>query len=723
MSMQPNTNGTTRKSLGLIAVLSASFFAGPVPARCQTSLSLPGCEPLPEVRKVLDEKLDGNTLLEKMKFAERVAFERQVLEDLIAKYPREIEPYRRLIQDINFLQPDAVPAIQERFAKAARENPNDPLALVVAANALFRKDTSESIRLLESAKAEAPNFPWPSLFLAETYFGGKRADNSKVAENVAAFFAICPGSTDRSAQWLLTTNASLQPKVAAALRARLEKETNPKHLLGYETLWGLEFRTRPPAEHVALRKQISIDLMRLESLNPKADAHWSAFLIMGYKESGASQETLTAMEDRLLREYPGSDEAFRIDEQRWKKAHQEPEDQKDAAAWKNFNEAYKKALKGWILEYPDNGYLQRRSWYDAVSDDDTLPEKEGITVLDQFLKAMADYETPQYWILANAAEFLTDHEWQPLRAIELLNSARALAANENERARKNDDLSADSVKDLTNQEISQNQWFARTLLKAAKQAGQPVSAQSFRAAIEGAPPEDREYLSDYWSNRARLAVLDNRKQDALAYYQLALQTRLEPPKPWHGKLRDDDMDDAQALWKELGGTETAWAVWSKPPAAKGDELAEGRWEKPKKALPAFELADLSGKTWRLKELRGKTLLINLWATWCGPCNAELPNLQKFYEKVKDRSDIQVLTFNIDEDLGLVDPYLKDKSYTFPVLPAYSVVVSLLDGFAIPQNWIVDPNGSWLWSQIGYGGGTDADFQREMLQKLESLKNP
>jgi thiol-disulfide isomerase/thioredoxin len=673
---------------------------------------------------MLDEKLDENTLLEKMKLAERVAFERQVLEDLIAKYPREIEPYRRLIQAIYFLQPDALPAIQERFAKVARENPNDPLALVVAANALFHKDTAESIRLLESAKAEAPNFPWASVSLAEIYFGGKRADNAKVAENIAAFFAICPDSTDGTGQWLLTTNASLQPKVAGALRARLEKETNPTRLLDYETLWGLEFRTRPPAEHDALRKQIStIDLTRLESLNPKGDARWSAFLIKGYKESGASQETLTAMEDRLLREYPKSDEAFRIVVERWKKAHKEPEDQKDAAAWKKYNDAHKEALKGWILEYPDSDYLQRYSWYYAVSDDDTLPEKEGIAALDHFLKAMADYELPQYGVPANAAEFLTDHGWQPARAIELLNSARALAANENERARKNDDLSADSEKELKDQEIWENQGLARTLLKAAKQAGRPDAAQSFRAAIEGAPPDDKKFLSGYWSNRARLAVLDNRKQDALAYYQLALQTRREPPKAWRGELRDELMGDAQALWKELGGTENAWAVWSKPPDAKGEELAEGRWEKPKKELPAFELADLSGKTWRLKELGGKTLLINLWATWCGPCNVELPSLQKFYEKVKDRSDIQVLTFNLDEDLGLVAPYLKDKAYTFPVLPAYSVVVSLLDGFAIPQNWIVDPNGTWRWSQMGYGSETDADFQQEMLQKLESLKNP
>lgn len=56
-----------------------------------------------------------------------------------------------------------------------------------------------------------------------------------------------------------------------------------------------------------------------------------------------------------------------------------------------------------------------------------------------------------------------------------------------------------------------------------------------------------------------------------------------------------------------------------------------------------------------------------------------------------------------------------------MLPAYSTVVSLLDGFAIPQNWLVDPNGTWRWKQIGYGGGSDADFEKEMLARLGSTK--
>jgi hypothetical protein len=94
---------------------------------------------------------------------------------------------------------------------------------------------------------------------------------------------------------------------------------------------------------------------------------------------------------------------------------------------------------------------------------------------------------------------------------------------------------------------------------------------------------------------------------------------------------------------------------------------------------------------------------------------------KLYQKIKDRSDLQLLTFNIDQDLGLVAPYVKEKGYTFPMLPAYSTVVTLLDGYAIPQNWIVDPTGRWRWRQIGWSVGSDTEFEKKILEHLDSAR--
>jgi thiol-disulfide isomerase/thioredoxin len=243
----------------------------------------------------------------------------------------------------------------------------------------------------------------------------------------------------------------------------------------------------------------------------------------------------------------------------------------------------------------------------------------------------------------------------------------------------------------------------------------------FAAAIEGPRAEDDKDESGYWRRRALLATLEDHKQDALGYYQLALRTRTKPPSYQRGKLKDDLGDEAHALWAERGGTETAWAPWSQPAATTDSAKADdARWEKPTKTLPEFNLADLSGKTWTTKSLNGKVVLINLWATWCGPCNAELPQLQKLYDQANGRSDVQILTFNIDEDLGLVEPFLKEKGYTFPVLPAYSYVVSLLDGYAIPQNWLLNPKGEWQWTQLGYG--SDDAWVKDMLAKLDAMKS-
>jgi thiol-disulfide isomerase/thioredoxin len=688
----------------------------------QTNRVLEGCETLPAVQKILDEQL-AEKRLGHMKYTDRIAFERQVLENLIAKYPREVLPYQTLVNRMRSEDPDSYPVFRDRLLKMAHDDPDDPLALMLAGWVLRGKNTPESIRLLEAAKA--PNFPWPAKELAGDYFSGKRADQDKVKENIELFFSICPASTDQYAHWLLNKDPGLQPRVAIALRARLEKETDPKRLEDYATLWGLEFRTRPPAEHDALREQVVRDLARLEKLHSKGDAKWQSFLIDGYKESGATKETITVLQDCLIREFPHSSEAFGIVSDRWEKAHKEPDDQNDSAAWTQYKKAYEDAVKLWIRDYPDDAFLQHSIWFYAIRDDDTISEEDGIAALNRFLQSVKDYESPSFWMWEelNAGSFLVDRGWQPDRALQLMEEATKLAEADRQRSLDDDNLSDDQRKDREEQDAWRRQTFDGLTLKAAKQAGKPEAALKLKASIETPPPADKKFQSGYWLNRARLEAIQGHNQDALAYYQLAIQTRLEPAKARRGKLQDDLTDEARALWKSQGGTDAAWAVWSKSSSGGTEQASEGYWEKPTKSLPAFELSDLSGKTWRLKELGGKTVVISVWATWCGPCEAELPHVQKLYEKLKDRTDIQLLTFDIDEDLGQVAPYLKDKGYTFPVVPAYSTVVSLLDGFAIPQNWVVDPKGNWRWKQIGYGSESDADFEKDMQARIESAKAP
>ncbi len=689
------------------------------------SAALPGCEARPEVTKTIHEKLQGPGF-DKLSYREQTDLRHQVLTELSERYPREIVPKRQLINAVRnqeeALHPGSWEKVQAEYRRQAEEHPDDPLALTLAGFALAGTDTPEAIRLMETAKAKAPQFVWPDLGLAGIYSEGKFADKQKFKEHLTAYWTSCPASTDRMAQWMLVKDTDLQAKVAKELRPQLEKETDPEKLKNYEYLWSLEFRTHPPQEHPALRKQVAADVKRLETLQPHPDAEWMNFIINGYKQSGASEETIAALEDKLVQKYPHSDEAYGIVEKRWEKAHKEPEDQKDTAAWEAYHKAHREAVEQWLREFPDNHYLSHYGLFSADYNNDDLSEKDGIAEIDAFL-AKDERDDPPDWMWGKyqAGDFLLRHKWQPERALELLQQALEMQKQNETKAAKDDSRSPEQQKEEEKNNQDNERYLRSEVLHAAMLAKRPDAVQTFRTAIESNPPKEKKDESSYWLDRARLAVLENRDQDALLYYQRALQTRLKPPSYDEGKLTDDLLDESHALWKKTGGTETAWAVWNKPPAETGKvaDASEARWEKPTQSLPAFELADLSGKTWRLNDLKGKVVLINLWATWCGPCNAELPELEKLYEKIKGRQDIQILTFNIDEDVGLVAPYLKEKGYTFPVLPAYSYVVNLLNGYAIPQNWVVDPKGSWLWTQVGYS--SDDTWVQDMIQKLEATK--
>ena len=704
----------------LLAAICSTMLMLPMVANralAQSSQALPGCEPSTQISGILAEKLKA---IREMPLSARLP----ALEELVAKYPRELEPSRQLADFGRFFDHDQISAIQERFRQEALVHPDDPFALFLAGRALWHKDTQESIRMLEKAKTIAPTFPWAPLALADILSEGKHEDKKSAYENLAAFFSTCRGDTGPWwAQALLNKvgDTALQGKVAGSLRTRLSSETDPSRLKDYGYLWGLEFRIHPPLEHEALRKQMGQDLKRIESLNPTPDSQWLAFLLSGYKQSGASEETITRMEDRLVREYPHSNEAYEIVSQRWRKAHKDPKDSNDADAWAKYRQANRAALQGFIHDFPDETVLARYVWFYTVRDDDSVPLNDRVAALETFLDAIEKYDSPSSSTgnYLMAGQFLLKHNLQPERALRMLEAAQTVLSKEMVRTSQDDDLSTEELHDRRNGELVLAASVAGLRARAAKLAGQPQEAAAIQTLIDIPLPEKKAERVQYWWNRARLADLESHRADALAYYQLALYARSEPPPKWQGKIEDDLGEEARVLWKELGGTDTAWKAWSTPPAGKPEELAAGRWERPKKELSPFDLSDFTGKTWRLKELAGKTLLINLWATWCAPCQRELPHLQKLYENVRNRSDLQILTFNVDEEVGLVAPYLKEKGYTFPVLSAFNYVNGNGLGGAVPQNWIFDQKGVWQWDQLGYAG--DANWEDDMIKRLESTK--
>jgi thiol-disulfide isomerase/thioredoxin len=699
------------RMLGFIATLLTCSAAD-----AQSDKSLPGCEPPRELRIAMREQLDLKKF-QGMKTYERMARRVEIIQALMEKFPREVYPAHDLIWYAWYGDLDLLPALQQSFKAREKANQRDPVAVYLSGYSRFWDDAPETIRKFQQARDLAPDFPWPYVGLAGLYGRGKTRDIKALSENVAAFFNLCPSSTDTEAQrWLATEgNQDRMAKVAVAIRARLRDETDPAVLQSYETLWGLEFRTLPPTEHEALRHRVSDDLQRLEKVVPAPDAEFQSLLISGYKQSGASTESVRAKEDRLLKEFPKSREALGVTRDRWDSLHKEPEDESDTAAWESYDRQYREAMKGWIQQFTDDYYLSHYGWKELVDRDGVLSEKEVLALFESDVK---EAEEAEYLSLesARAAESLLKHNVRPEVARATLEKARGIQEQDRMLDERDTNRSADEIAETKALLDMGERYIVAQLLTAARQLKRPELVENLRPEIT-TPPAVSKFVWVYWMGRARLAILDGHNADALAYYQLASQTNPAKPEMLHGKFRDDDGDETRALWKEMGGTDEAWQAWRKQPGT-SQQAAEGFWTKPNQQLPEFALADMAGKNWRLKDLAGRTTLITVWATWCGPCRAELPHIDKLYQMTKDRKDIQVVTFNLDENPGLVQPFLSEHQYQFPVLLAHSFVNSMLVSIGIPQDWIVDPNGKWVSTLTGFG--SENDWEGSVIRRLEAV---
>ena len=107
----------------------------------------------------------------------------------------------------------------------------------------------------------------------------------------------------------------------------------------------------------------------------------------------------------------------------------------------------------------------------------------------------------------------------------------------------------------------------------------------------------------------------------------------------------------------------------------------------------FTLKNLGGQEVSLRQFRGKYLLINFWATWCGPCKIEMPSLEKLYRQFKsDNFDM----IGISNDMfgeRVVRPYIKATNLTFPMLLDQRMIVSRQFGIvSLPTTILIDPHG-------------------------------
>ncbi len=117
------------------------------------------------------------------------------------------------------------------------------------------------------------------------------------------------------------------------------------------------------------------------------------------------------------------------------------------------------------------------------------------------------------------------------------------------------------------------------------------------------------------------------------------------------------------------------------------------------AAPDFELERIDGGSLSLNELRGKPVLINFWATWCGPCVVEMPSIQKYYESYPGA--FEVVAINADESRSEVVKFVEDIEVTFPVVLDPGLrIQALYRPRGLPTSYILDSQGVISSQHIG-----------------------
>ncbi len=160
---------------------------------------------------------------------------------------------------------------------------------------------------------------------------------------------------------------------------------------------------------------------------------------------------------------------------------------------------------------------------------------------------------------------------------------------------------------------------------------------------------------------------------------------------------------------------------SKPIAAsfRSDEPSV-RLAKDRQRAPEFSLKDATGATVKLADYRGKVVLLNFWATWCGPCKVEIPWFMDFEKTYKDR-DFAVLGVSMDDDgWQSVKPYVRDRKINYRMVIGTDELAQLYGGVdSLPTTFIIDRDGRIAAHHIGLVG--KSDYENEILSLLDASK--
>ena len=261
-------------------------------------------------------------------------------------------------------------------------------------------------------------------------------------------------------------------------------------------------------------------------------------------------------------------------------------------------------------------------------------------------------------------------------------------------------------------------------------------------AMFDADAQTRDALGWIFFNEGRIAdagkeferSLDLSKKSAITYYHIG-RMRSAQGRPDDAELSyaqgltvryrgtNPNRRQLEAIYRKNHGSMDGWgpylaALEEKERTSRRAKILEGQAKDPK-AANAFQLANLEGRMISSDSLKGRLAVVNFWGTWCGPCVAEMPELQQFYDKYRADSSVMVLTISNDKDLQELKDWMAKRKYSITTLwdggdPGYTASTNVA---AWPTTWFIDRDGNIRFTAIGNSGA----LVEEWSWRLEAMR--
>jgi len=614
-----------------------------------------GCEPTVPTRAVLGQlEVPDDAHLPA---AQRRDLKLELLRKALSAAPADIalhEAYQKVFlggMEVNR------PNLIREYEQLPARNPGDPILLYLVANAQTGRKTKEAIANLERAIELAPDFGLPHLLLAQIYSARAYEDVASANRELERFVELCPASVRTLTTLKWGRDKELIAREARRLRKNIEARTDSEAVSAYPMLWSFEAALERSDHQSENQVRMRTDVERLFSPNFARNSAWLATIQEARIYDGVLEGVGRKAQQELAALYPNSDAAL--------------------------HEEYEKAVGD--AKYPDTGTPEqitaywRARWHSTLPLVRKWPATEWLAgtaataviadrsaTLEEVAAVMAFYENavqqdpglptspPEPIWLAHELvdrggpiDGIPDLVHLGLAAIERVQGANAV----NDVSGRTDARLAAMWYILGYVPLAEAYVRLGRLSDADDALLQAEAKLQIIRPAENASSADKSRFVDmaapYWFVRGLCAEKEGRKVDALIDYRNALA--LYPPRRPRPDRRAEVMASAQRVWKDLGGTVQGWTDWAAESSLAGFYSGSGgseAWSKFAASSPDLILTDALGNRWNPLDLARKTTFITMWASWCGPCRAELPYVEKLYQRFRNRSDVAILAFNV-----------------------------------------------------------------------------